>query len=123
MALRICIGVPRTETSRHTLTEAGLNLVKNALQEVALGHLIRMSNCDSTILLLIKIAERAESKRGAHLCTLGDMAGTPGPLIPLLALHREPHPLRLTSAFHGMRSNKNTAAVAVRQLTEDDLSI
>ncbi|KAG0424232.1 hypothetical protein HPB47_000027, partial [Ixodes persulcatus] len=76
VAFRICLGVPRTASSRHTLTEAGLNSVENALQAQALGHLIRMSSCDSTIPFLMRIAERAESKLGAHHCTLVDTAGT-----------------------------------------------
>ncbi|XP_040067642.1 uncharacterized protein LOC120840922 [Ixodes scapularis] len=77
VTLRICIGVPRSASSRHTLTEAGMNTVENLLQERALGHLIRKSNCDSTITLLIGIAERTASELGAQLCTLNDIAGTP----------------------------------------------
>ncbi|KAG0440837.1 hypothetical protein HPB47_016159, partial [Ixodes persulcatus] len=60
VALRICLGVPRTALSRHTLTESRINSVENIMQERALGHLTRMSNCDSTITLLMRIAERTE---------------------------------------------------------------
>ncbi|XP_040073492.1 uncharacterized protein LOC120845989 [Ixodes scapularis] len=121
VALRICLGVPRTASSRHTLTESRINSVENIMQERALGHLTRMSNCDSTITLLMRIAERAESRLGAHLCTLGDIAGTPGPLAPLPELHKDPHPLRISLHIPGLRSKKNVAVVVARQLTEDHL--
>lgn len=121
VALRICIGVPRSASSRHTLTEAGMNTVENLLQERALGHLIRMSNCDSTITLLISIAERTDSELGAQLCTLGDIAGTPGPLAPLPALHTDPHPLRVNISIPGLRTKKSAAVVTARQLTESHL--
>ncbi|KAG0417865.1 hypothetical protein HPB47_005310 [Ixodes persulcatus] len=91
------------------------------MQERSLGHLTRMSNCDSTITLLMRIAERTESRLGAHLCTLGDIAGTPGPLVPLPELHKEPHPLRISLHIPGLRTKKNVAVVVARQLTEDHL--
>ncbi|KAG0422327.1 hypothetical protein HPB47_001830 [Ixodes persulcatus] len=121
VALRICLGVPRTASSRHTLTESRINSVENIMQERALGHLTRMSNCDSTITLLMRIAERIESRLGAHLCTLGDIAGTPGPLVPLPELHKEPHPLRISLHIPGLRTKKNVAVVVAMQLTEDHL--
>ncbi|KAG0433622.1 hypothetical protein HPB47_019743 [Ixodes persulcatus] len=121
VALRICIEVPRSASSRHTLTEAGMNSVENLLQERALGHLIRMSNCDSTITLLLGITERTDSELGTHLCTLGDIAGTPGPLAPLPALHTDPHPLRVSICIPGLRTKKSAAVVTARQLTESHL--
>ncbi|KAG0438174.1 hypothetical protein HPB47_017125 [Ixodes persulcatus] len=121
MALRIPIGVPRTASSRCTLTEYRINSVESLMQERALGHLTRMSNCDSTITLLTRIAERAESRLGAHICTLGDIAGTPGPLVPLPELHKEPHPLLISLHIPGLRTKKNVAVVVARQLTEDHL--
>ncbi|KAM7284705.1 uncharacterized protein ISCGN_001799 [Ixodes scapularis] len=67
----------------------------------------------------MKIAERAESRLGAHLCILGDIAGTPGPLVPLPELHKDPHPLRISPHIPGLRSKKNVAVVVARQLTKD----
>ncbi|KAG0433444.1 hypothetical protein HPB47_019930 [Ixodes persulcatus] len=102
----ICLGVPRTASSRHTLTESRINSVENIMQERALGHVTRMSNCDSTITLLMKIAERSESRLGAHFCTLGDIVTPPSA--------DQPH-------IPGLRTKKNVAVVAARQLTEDHL--
>ncbi|KAG0413743.1 hypothetical protein HPB47_009104, partial [Ixodes persulcatus] len=80
-----------------------------------------MSNCDSTITLLMGIAKRRNSELGAHLCTLGDIAGTPGPLAPLPALHTDPHPLRVSICIPRLRTKKSAAVVTARQLTESHL--
>ncbi|KAG0430924.1 hypothetical protein HPB47_022253, partial [Ixodes persulcatus] len=84
--------------------ESRINSVENLMQDRALGHLARMRNCDSTITLLTRIAERAESRLGAHLC----------------APQKESHPLRISLHIPGLRTKKYVAAVVARQLKEDN---
>ncbi|KAG0424547.1 hypothetical protein HPB47_028229 [Ixodes persulcatus] len=64
-----------------TYTEAFANTIGNHLQKRALGHLIRITTCESAAPLLARIAERPESRLGQLLSVLGDVAGPSPSLI------------------------------------------
>lgn len=65
VVLRICLGVPRTDSSRHTLVEPGTNTVQNAATERAMRNFILMEETLSTGSLVKRIATRR-----AHFVTL-----------------------------------------------------
>ncbi|KAG0417344.1 hypothetical protein HPB47_005673 [Ixodes persulcatus] len=109
----------KTAASIPTYTEASANTIGNHLQKRALGHLIRITTCESTAPLLVCIAERPESRLGQLLCVLGDVAGPSPSLTPLPPLHTAPHPLAVNTHVDGMGSRRKTANVAARQLAEN----
>ncbi|KAM7292404.1 uncharacterized protein ISCGN_025574, partial [Ixodes scapularis] len=121
IALRICLGISRSAASIPTYTEAGANTVSNHLQKRALGHLIRISTCESAAPLLARIAERPESRLGQLLCVLGDVAGPAPAITPLPPLHSDPHPLTVHLRVDGMGPRRRTADVVAKQLTEDHI--
>ncbi|XP_040076693.1 uncharacterized protein LOC120848741 [Ixodes scapularis] len=121
IALRICLGISRSAASIPTYTEAGANTVSNHLQKRALGHLIRISTCESAAPLLARIAERPESHLGQLLCVLGDVAGPAPAITPLPPLHSDPHPLTVHLRVDGMGPRRRTADVVAKQLTEDHI--
>lgn len=121
VALRVCLGVPRSASSQRTLVEANINTVANALQQQALTHLVRMNNCFSTTALARRIAAREDSEIGRQAATLVDIAGPP-PIIPKLPTgHEEPDPLLVDLHIEDLRSKKTAATTTARQLAEHHL--
>ncbi|XP_040358547.1 uncharacterized protein LOC120843557 [Ixodes scapularis] len=77
-ALRVCLGVPRTASSRHTLNDAGVTTVRLAAAERAMRHLIRIGESRGTTGLPERILQRTRSQLAAHARELFRIAGGPG---------------------------------------------
>lgn len=76
--LRVCLGVPRTASSRHTLNDAGVTTVRLAAAERAMRHLIRIGETRGTTGLPERILQRKRSQLAAHARELFRIAGGPG---------------------------------------------
>ncbi|XP_042147069.1 uncharacterized protein LOC121836274 [Ixodes scapularis] len=118
-ALRVCLGVPRGASSRHTLNETGVTTVRLAADERAMRHLIRLGNTHNT-----GLPERIWARTQSHLSTLARelhrLAGSPGPN-PRPPPPSEPPPLRV-ELDAGLGGPKNRLAPSVaRQLAEGHL--
>ncbi|KAG0427469.1 hypothetical protein HPB47_025483 [Ixodes persulcatus] len=116
VALRICLGTPRSASSHKTLVEAGVATICATLQKRTLGHLIRMKNGRSTGSLIMKIAQRTESGLGRALCQLGDIAGTAAAQADLPPLQERPQPMDFDLHIPGLRSRRTATAVTLRTL-------
>ncbi|KAM7281038.1 hypothetical protein ISCGN_006104, partial [Ixodes scapularis] len=116
VALRICLGTPRSASSHKTLVEAGVAAICATLQKRALGHLIRMENGRSTGSLIMKIAQRTESRLGRALCQLGDSAGTAAALADLPPLQERPQRMDVDLHISGFRSKRTATTVTLRTL-------
>lgn len=115
-ALRVCLGVPRSANSRHTLNETGVTTVRLAADERAMRHLIRLGNTHTT-----GLPERIWGRTRSHLSTLARelhrLAGSPGPN-PRPPPPSEPPPLRV-ELDAGLGAPKNTLPPSVaKQLAE-----
>ncbi|KAM7297927.1 hypothetical protein ISCGN_023078 [Ixodes scapularis] len=77
-ALRVCLGVPCTASSRHTLNDAGVTTVRLAAAEQAMRHLIRIGESRGTTGLPERILQRTRSQLAAHARELFRIAGGPG---------------------------------------------
>ncbi|KAG0422804.1 hypothetical protein HPB47_001402 [Ixodes persulcatus] len=120
VALRICLGVPRTASSRHTLVESGTNTVQNAATERALRHLIRMQESPSTVSLVKNIATRR-----AHLATLvnllEEIAGCPTTHITLPPPPSEPPTVTIEMNIAQMGPKSVTPATVAYQHTSQHI--
>ncbi|XP_040078070.1 uncharacterized protein LOC120849872 [Ixodes scapularis] len=120
VALRICLGVPRTASSRHTLVESGTNTVQNAATERALRHLIRMQETPSTVSLVKNIATRR-----AHLATLvnllEEIAGCPTTHITLPPPPSERPAVRIEMNIAQMGPKRVTPATVAYQHTSQHI--
>ncbi|KAG0424357.1 hypothetical protein HPB47_028436 [Ixodes persulcatus] len=116
LALRICLGTPRTASSHKTLVEAGVATICATLQKRALGHLIRMEDGRSTCTLIMKIVQRTESGLGRALYQLGGIAGTAAAQANLPQLQERPQPLDVALHIAGLRSRRTAKIVTLRTL-------
>lgn len=114
IALRICLGISRSATSIPTYTEAGANTIGNHLQKRALGHLIRITTCESGAPLLARIAETPESRLGQLLCVLGDVAGLSPPS------HNCPHFTQTPTRWRSQSTLTEWAPVVKRLTSRPD---
>ncbi|KAG0418324.1 hypothetical protein HPB47_004963 [Ixodes persulcatus] len=120
VAWRICLGVPRTASSRHTLVESGTHSVQNAATERALRHLIRMQETPSTVSLVKNIATRR-----AHLATivnlLEEIAGCPTTHITLPPPPSEPPTVKIEMNIAQMGPKRVTPATVAYQHTSQHI--
>ncbi|XP_077546517.1 uncharacterized protein LOC144159103 [Haemaphysalis longicornis] len=107
-ALRICLGVPPTASSRHTLNETGVNTVQNAATERALHHLVRIAETPG-----------AMNPKGLWSRLLHQIAGEP------VTLRSPPppdeRPLRVEMEAGLRRPKRELPTMAARQLAEGHL--
>lgn len=116
VALRICLGLPRSSPSQQTLNESGLNTVRNGAAERALRHLVRMAETSSAALLISRITARRRSQLGGHAALLHNIVGAPAAHIATPPPDEAPLRVQL---YAGIRCPKrHLAAAALRQLAE-----
>ncbi|KAG0413180.1 hypothetical protein HPB47_009678 [Ixodes persulcatus] len=120
VALRVCLGVLRTASSRHTLVESGTNTVQNAATERALRHFIGMQETPSTVSLVKNIATR----RG-HLATLvnllEEIAGCPTTHVTLPPPPSEPPTVKIEINIAQMGPKRVTPATVAYQHTSQHI--